>query len=570
MTRSLNYTDLFGENDLETFARIDDLDLYTPPSDFDIQVFTNNYAGSTSCGDYVSAKFDRPTNKVETATLVLKGNDPLVDMVMQCYETVVPITISNGGQRVWWGRVDTFDDAIVNGVNTVTCQLIGDWNWNNKVMCWPAFFEPIEAQFPTRALYIGPAISCILFMWATQAFRLQSGIWELINNITDPEAWFGTAEMGQDLLTPVAVNWVDPLVDTSKWVSYSGRMDNLATLVEQILKDNGLLLSIDLWLKGEPQPITGVTLTGNAHMVVNCKDMSGITGLTGTFLDGALFDLLDLENSVLGDTLNPFLNPNNNYAPEGVNIAPTLGINFTPPWVVFNADAYRNGGIVEMHFNGHHPLAYTVIGGGKSPKVGAPPGNWGGTGPRVLKVDERSRQRNARVFRGCTADRGFILRDPKQCARRDIRRRAPGLPGSRELRPQSETRSVRLPGVLRFDGQLGLHARHVLRAPIGDVGQPWLPLCPNHGEQRIPVSAGCGCVPRAASVPGSTRVRLHRLPRRLQRSRRPQDPRQDHLHDRRRDRARVASCQAAEACCWIRGRHQHHHDVDELRRRQCL
>ncbi|HEY2064481.1 MAG TPA: hypothetical protein VGG84_00870, partial [Gemmatimonadaceae bacterium] len=269
--RQLSYDDLFGESDLETFARIDDLDLYTPPTDFDVELYTNNYKASEHCGDYISCKFDKPRNKVETATLVLKGNDPLVDMVMQCYETVVPITIANGGQRVWTGRVDTFDDAIVNGVNTVTCQLIGDWNWNNKVLCWPSFLLPIEAQFPTRALYIGPAISCILFMWATQAFRLQSGIWELVNNISDPQAWFGTLEMGQDLLTPVAVNWVNPLFDTSKWVSFSGRMDTLAKLVEQILKDNGLHLTIDLWLPGEPQPITGVTLKGPA-LVVNCVD----------------------------------------------------------------------------------------------------------------------------------------------------------------------------------------------------------------------------------------------------------------------------------------------------------
>jgi hypothetical protein len=366
--RNLNYEDLFGDSDLETFARIDDLDLYDAPTDFDVQMYTNNYGSSEHCGDYISCKFDKPRNKVETATLVLKGNDPLVDMVMQCHETVVPITISNGGQRVWTGRVDTFDDAIVHGVNTVTCQLIGDWNWNNKVLCFPNFLAPIEAQFPTRALYIGPAISCILFMWSSQAFRLQSGIWELVNNIADPQAWFGTLEMGQDLLTPVAVNWIDPLLDTSKWVSYSGRMDTLATLVEQILKDNGLHLTIDLWLEGDPQPIKGVTLKGPAHLIVNCVDRSGVTGPTGSFIDGALFDLLDLENGVLGDVLNPFLNPANEYAPEGVNIAPTFGINFVPPFVIFNADGPQNGGIEELHFNGHHPLAYTVVGGGKSPR----------------------------------------------------------------------------------------------------------------------------------------------------------------------------------------------------------
>jgi hypothetical protein len=65
-------------------------------------------------------------------------------------------------------------------------------------------------------------------------------------------------------------------------------------------------------------------------------------------------------------TLSPLLNPNNLYAPEGINIAPAIGVNFTKPWVLFT-DLPRSG-LVEYHVIPHAPLAYTVIGGGKSPK----------------------------------------------------------------------------------------------------------------------------------------------------------------------------------------------------------
>jgi len=375
--RELNYTDLFG--DLADAVRsIDDVIDYRPYGDntsFLVTVYDRTYRPAGEANDRISLAWDSPRNKVETATLVLKGNDPLNDHMMQCYEQVIPVTIAvndDPSSRVWNGRVDTFDDAIVDGVNTVTYQLVGDYNWSNKICVWPNFLAPIEAQFPHDAVYIGPAVSCILVMYEEQIFRLQSGIWELINNIANPQAWFGTLEMGQDLLTPLAVNMVDPLFDTSKWVSFHGRMDNTNQLTEQLLKDNGLHLSFDLWLPGEPQPLNSFASLGGLVtlkapcIVVNLKDRSGITGPTGTAIDGALFDLLDLENGVLGDVLKPFLNPGNAYSPEGVPIAPTLGINFVEPWAVFTD--HPRGGIKELHFNGHHPLAYTVIGGGKSPK----------------------------------------------------------------------------------------------------------------------------------------------------------------------------------------------------------
>lgn len=385
--RGLNHSDLFGDLSAATRA-IDSIGTadYRPYGDnteFLVSVFDKWYSSAGEAADYINIDWDSPENKVETATITLKGNDPLNDHMMMCYEEVIPVTVAVNNdpqQRVWSGRVDTFDDAIVDGKNTVTYQLIGDYNWSNKIMVWPNYLAPIEAQFPHDAVYIGPAVSCILTMFEEQTFRLQSGIWEFLNNIADPEAWFGTLEMGQDLLTPLAVNLPDPLFDTSKWVSFHGRMDNTNQLTEPILKDNGLALSFDVWFPGEPQPLNSfASLNGFVQLkrptiVINCVDRSGLTGLTGTFLDGALFDLLDLKTSVLGNVLAPFLGGSADSfgfgfgVPEGLNIAPQLGVDFVPPWAVFFADAPFNGGIKELHFNGHHPLAYTVIGGGKSPK----------------------------------------------------------------------------------------------------------------------------------------------------------------------------------------------------------
>lgn len=339
-----------------------------------VTMYDKKYHVIGEINDYISVTCDFTRNTIDTATIVMKATDPLAAYAMQCYQTVVPITIQIGSQR-WSGRIDNFDYALQNGVKTLTLQCMGDYAWFSKILVWPNFLTPIQIQWPTRALFIGPAITCIKTCIIEQCFRLQSGIWELVNNLLsgnfDWKAWFGTVLMSNGnpidmLLTPIVVIPTNPIFDDSRWISFNARMDKISTVLEQVLKDNGLILTADLWLPGDPQPKGLVVPLHAPTIVVDVKDRSGITGPTGTFIDGLIKNIVDLENSVLGEVLSPFLNPANEYAPEGVNIAPMLGVNFVKPWVVFND--HPRGGVQEFHLYGHHPLAHTIIGGGKSPK----------------------------------------------------------------------------------------------------------------------------------------------------------------------------------------------------------
>lgn len=345
-----------------------------PSTETLVTLYTKFYVPEGEVNDYLSMTCEFPRNAIETATIVLKHTDPLVALAMECYQTVVPVTIQIGQMR-WSGRVDSYDYALKDGKYTVTLQCQGDFAWFDKIMVWPDFLLPIQTQFPSRALFIGPAITCIKTMIMEQAFRLQSGLWEFVNNALslnlDWEAWFGTlletdGNVLEYLSTPICVVPTDPLFDTSPWVSINGRMDKISTLVEQTVKDNGLVLSANLWLPGDPQPPGLLVPLQMPTIVVDVKDRSGITGPTGTFIDGVITDVVDLQNSVLGEALSPFLNPTGEYAPEGVNIAPAIGVNFMEPWAIFQD--HPRGGLTEFHLNGHHPLAHTVIGGGKSPK----------------------------------------------------------------------------------------------------------------------------------------------------------------------------------------------------------
>lgn len=339
-----------------------------------VTVYSNMYVPIGEVNDYISCDVEFPVNTIETATIVLKTTDPICPAAMMCYQTVVPITIQVGAMR-WSGRIQEYDYAMVRGVKTLTLQCQGDYTWFSKIMVWPNFLLPIQTQFPTKSLYLGPAITCIKTCIAEQAFRLQSGLWEAVNNLLsgnlDWEAWVGTLLESDGnpldmLMTPIVVMPTDPIFDTSEWVSFNARMDKISSVVEQVCKDNGLVLSANIWLPGDPQPVGLLIPLTLPTILVDVKDRSGRTGPTDTFLDGLILDAVDIQAGALGDTLSPFLNPSNEYAPEGVNIAPVLGVNFVQPWVLFLD--HPRGGITEFHLYGHHPLAFTVIGGGKSPK----------------------------------------------------------------------------------------------------------------------------------------------------------------------------------------------------------
>lgn len=345
-----------------------------PPDDVTVTVYSKTYVPIGEINDYISLTFQMARNRVASAEIVLKGIDPMVPALLNCPQTTVPITIETATLR-WSGRVFSCEDKFADRVNTVVVTCISDYAWLDKILCWPNFLLPIQVQFPSEALYIGPAVTCVKTLVAEQCFRLQSGIWELVNNLgsldLDWTAWFGTllesnGNLLEMLLTPIVVVPTDPIFDTSPWVSFSGRMDQCSTLIEQVCKDTGTNVTMSLWLPGDPQPKGLLVPLTNATIVMDATDNLNVTGPTGTFLDGLLQDTVDLNNSLLGQVLDPFLNPNNEYAPQGINIAPSIGVNFVQPWVVLTDDP--RSGLLQYSVKGRHPLAHTVVAGGKSPQ----------------------------------------------------------------------------------------------------------------------------------------------------------------------------------------------------------
>jgi hypothetical protein len=359
-----------------------------PPTNIEVTFYDAFYNQIGQCTDYISLEAEFKRNDMGQATIVLKSSDPLCPLIMQCVTTTVPVTIQLGANMRWSGRVNSYAYSLDDKNTTLTVQCVDDFTWFSRIMVWPNYLLPIQVQVPTNAIFVGPIISCALTMVAEQAWRLQSGANEFFNNAVsfdlDWEAWIGTflesnGNTTEMLMCPIVVQNIDPLFDTSPWVALTGRMDKIYDLLKDSLMMYGCSLTAELWLPGDPQP-SGDWLVGQIPLetdlvqpciLVSCVDRQGVTGPTGTFIDGLIEDTIDLTDSIFGTTLAPFLNPNNEYYPAnlGINIAPALGVNFVPSWVVFNGDeSIGDNPLLNYKLTGYHPIAYQVIGGGKSPQ----------------------------------------------------------------------------------------------------------------------------------------------------------------------------------------------------------
>ena len=413
-----------------------------PDTDIYVEILDKTYKLQGYCNDYTYLSVMWPRNDVETGRIVLKGTDPMVPALRACSSTVVPIVISNGsGTLQWSGRVSDTDYALDGQGNwTLTASLVGDTAYLTHMLAWVNFLTPIEYQGPLReAVYFGNACTVVETVIAENAFRLQLGYWDMANALSsldgDWRAWFSTwlegdGKLADMLHTPVYVVHHNPFQDTSPFVFLTGRFDPILQLVQGIIKDNGLDLEVKLWRPGDPQPDPDRATLKVATYVVRVIDRSGITGPTGrSFIDGVLKDIAQLQQGAFGEASGPFTGSANaqQYAAEGIYIAPELGVNFTPPWAMVIAD-HPKSPLLSANIIDHHTMAHTTIIGGKSPQwlVCAPPGNRWGT-DRLTHQIRRFNQCDPVLADRLSGDPDRLHRHPHRSALRPNLRHHPGL-----------------------------------------------------------------------------------------------------------------------------------------------
>lgn len=404
--------------------------------------------------DYIEVSGTIPRNQAPQATLRLKGDHWLHAHLSNCRKTMVGVIIETEDGSVSEAfyvkrhRKKLGEDGRV----TLTSELVGIYDILNYLPIWPEWYLPIQSQPISHAVYAGPIATVLETAAAQQSLRIQSGMWEFFNNALslnlDVRAWFGTMLERIDsggattLHTPLYVVRTGLLRDTSPLYVKTVRMTTVGQLITEITPAYGVDVRVTLWRPGMPQPDKWANLDRPTY-VMTVRDRSQIEGPFKNILDSALRTIVDAEGSLLGNTLDPLLNPQGQYAPEGLYIAPTLGIDFVPPYAVLvtpdliiaDGEVVRDRSpLITYEIVDNTPLGWQHIIGGKSPKwlVCAPPGNWWGTDQLNI---ERPDQRMALVRDRRGHDHHRIYRRPKQSARRVPQRRVFRLPAHPALQP---------------------------------------------------------------------------------------------------------------------------------------
>lgn len=331
-------------------------------------------------GDYEELSLDIPRNTTPTLDLKLKGGDgfslhgpaapdPNIPGMRKCRKELVPITVEVGSIR-WAGFVDHTKYSFKGGKRSLVANCLGIYDILNYIYVWPTWWLPLQAQPISHAVFIGPIVSCIESMIAEQALRLQSGMWEFVNQALslnpDMRAWFGTLlqnnfNIFQAIKTPIYVVRTNILKDTSMLVARTVRMEKIGAVIEDMTKAYGVDVRMDLWMPGDPQPDQYSNLSQPTY-VVTVKDRLPVTGPFGNILDSIFKTVVDLGGSFFGEIGGIIQN-----APgaEGVFISSLLGVNWDEPIAVL-VDGPDNA-FVEFEIDDYHPRGHTMLIGGRSP-----------------------------------------------------------------------------------------------------------------------------------------------------------------------------------------------------------
>lgn len=337
-------------------------------------------------GDFIELTYTIPRNLAPQATLTLKGDHHLVPLFRTCTQTMVGITIETAGISEAFYVKRHREKLGPDGVWTHVLELVGVYDILNYLVIWPSWYLPIQSQPFSHAIYAAPICTAIESMAAEQSLRIQSGMWEFVNNFLsgnpDVRSYFGTVLQGLKrdgkpstiLKTPLYVVRTGLLRDSSQVYVKTVRMQTVGQIITEITAAYGVDVRVHLWRPGDPQPDQWANLEVPTY-VMTVRDRTQIEGPTKSILDSALRLVVDVQGSLLGNTLSPLLNPDGKYAPEGLYIAPRLGINFVMPYAMIvtpdnviteDGDVVRERSpLVSCEIAHNTPLGWQHIIGGK-------------------------------------------------------------------------------------------------------------------------------------------------------------------------------------------------------------
>ena len=327
------------------------------------------------------------------ATIVVRRDNWLSDTILYDRRASEDLHITldpNPTQRSWrtrWGGKITGVNAKrgQDGLHTIELEAVSNREHLKHILCAATPFSPPEFQ-PVK-MWMLPfncrtALTISLFINLMRQYHPFAAI---PTNILNPIHWL-TTKLGHvsPMHWPVQPQWINPLTDQSRLEIFVSRWSDFHTSSQSVLQDAGCQWRAYTWLtEDEESPHPELSQVGNALpfgivndvaeritrpsrncVVMAVEDKSGITGPTGTLVDGPINLIAATGDSLITETLVPEYDKDGDGQTDPL-IRKWLGVAPAKPWVTFKDGDYS--AIVESQRSVHTATARTVVVGGKSP-----------------------------------------------------------------------------------------------------------------------------------------------------------------------------------------------------------
>jgi len=327
------------------------------------------------------------------ATVVVRRDNWLSDTILYDRRAVEDLHLTldpNPTQTSWrtrWGGKITGVNAKrgADGLHTIELEAVSNREHLKHILCAatpfsPPEFQPIKMWLLPFNVRTGLTIS--LFVNLMRQYHPFAAI---PTNILNPIHWL-TTELGNinPMNWPVQPQFINMLADTSRLEIFTSRWSDFHTSSQSVLQDSGCQWRAYTWLTEDeesPHPELGdlgnglpfglvnklaqrITRPTRNCVVMAVEDKSGITGPTGTLVDGPINLIAATADSLLTETLIPEYDKDGDGQTDPL-IRKWLGVAPAKPWVTFRDGDYS--AIVESQRSIHGSTARTITVGGKSP-----------------------------------------------------------------------------------------------------------------------------------------------------------------------------------------------------------
>lgn len=243
-------------------------------------------------------------------------------------------------------------------------------------------FMPPEVQ-PIKAWVLPGNTRTIVS--ATAFINLARIFWPplgIVDNFVNPGAWLkplSDSSLWSPLNWPIQAQFVNPLTDISRFSALASRWSPAHDTCDGMLKDAGCNVRVYTWLtedEDSPHPELAALIgqdaarPGRNCLVIAVEDNSGVVGLTGTAVDGAVNLVATTADDLISELLYEFrdadaIDPRTN-SPVPPYIRDMLGTAPKLPSTVFR-DSLAQSPIKSSEHAIFKSKAKSIIAGGKSP-----------------------------------------------------------------------------------------------------------------------------------------------------------------------------------------------------------